>query len=58
MAQSIRPDFGSGHELTVCGIEPHVGLCAGGMEPAWDFFLPPLSAPPPLMLSLSLKINK
>ena len=51
MAQSVERlthDFGSGHDLTVRGIEPHVGLCADSMEPAWDS----------LSLSLSIKINK
>ena len=39
VAQSVkRPtlDFGSGHDLTVCESEPHVWLCAGSVEPAWD----------------------
>ena len=55
-------DFGSGHGLTVCGIEPHVRLCTDSTKPAWD--APPLSisALPPPLLSLSLflllKINK
>ena len=48
-------DFGSGHDLTVCGIEPHIGLHADSTEPAWDFLSPSLSALPS---SLSLKINK
>ena len=37
VAQSIKHptlDFGSGHDLTVRGIEPRVGLCAYSMEPA------------------------
>ena len=28
--------LGSGHDLTVHEIEPHVGLCADSVEPAWD----------------------
>ena len=39
MAQSVKHltlDFGSGHDLTVRDIEPHVGLCADLKEPAWD----------------------
>ena len=54
VAQSVEHlslDFGSGHDLTVCDIEPHVGLCADSAEPAWDS----LSASPPLALALSLK---
>ena len=35
--------------------EPHIGLCAGRSEPAWDSLSPSLSAPPPLMRSLSHK---
>ena len=46
-------DSGSGHDLTVCGLEPHVGLCADSTEPASD---PPfLSLSAPLVLSLSQK---
>ena len=47
-------DFGSGHDLTVRGIKPHVGLHVDSMDPTWDS----LSAPPPLMLMLSLSQNK
>ena len=45
-------DTGSGHDLAVREIEPHVGLCLG--------FSLPHSLPLPylLSLSLSLKINK
>ena len=43
-------------------IEPHIGLCADGAEPAWDSLSLSLSlsAPSPLAHSgfLSLKINK
>ena len=53
---------GSGHDLTVCEFEPPVGLCADSSEPGVCFrFHAALSAPPPLMLSISLfllsKIN-
>ena len=67
MAQSVgASDFGSGRDLTVCEFEPHVGLCPVGlcpeslsMEPASDSVSPSLSAPPPVVLCLSLsKINK
>ena len=33
---SIWLDFSSGHDLIVCEIEPHTGLCADSTEPAWD----------------------
>ena len=36
-------DFGSGHDLTVCGFEPHIGLCTDSMETAWDSVSLPLS---------------
>ena len=42
-------DFGSGRDLTVGEIWPHVGLCADSVEPAWDSLAPSLSAPPPLV---------
>ena len=63
MAQLVEPPalgFGSGPDLAVRGIEPHVGLCADSVEPAWVSLSPSLSAPPLLALSLplSLKINK
>ena len=61
MVQPVkRPtlDFSSGHDLTVHEFEPHIGLCADSVEPAWDSPFLSLSVPLPLMLSLSLKINK
>ena len=62
MAQSVKsPTLGfySGHDLTVCDFEPRDGLCADSTEPAWDCLSLPLSAPPPITLSVSLsKINK
>ena len=53
MAQSVKHptlDLGSGHDLTVCEFEPHVGLCADNTEPVSDFVSPSLC----LSLSLSL----
>ena len=41
----------------VCEIEPHVGLCAENVETAWDSLYLSLSAPPPIMLSLSLFLS-
>ena len=57
MAQSVKYptlDFGSGHDLMVCEIEPHLQLCADITELAWNSLSPFLS----VSLSLSLKINK
>ena len=55
MAQSVKHltlGFGSGRDLVVPGIEPHIGLCAGSPDPAWDSLSN--SAAPLLALSLSL----
>ena len=46
MAQSVEPltlGFIPGHDLTVLGIEPHIGPCADSTEPAWDSLSPFLS---------------
>ena len=51
-------DFDSGHDLMVCGIEPHMGLHADSSGPAWDSHSLPPSLSVSLCLSLSLKINK
>ena len=59
VAQSVKCltlGFDSGHDLTVRGFEPHLGLCVDGMEPAWDSLSLPFSLPLPC--SLSLKTNK
>ena len=50
--QRLTLDFGSGHDLTVRGIEPHVRLCADSEELAGDFLSPALC--PYLVLSFSL----
>ena len=49
-------DFSSGHNLTVCGFQPHVGLCTNSTEHAQDSLSLPLSAP--TLLARSLKINE
>ena len=57
MAQSVKrltPAFGSGHDLTVCEVEPCAGLGADSVEPALDSLSLPLSAPSLHVLSLSL----
>ena len=62
-------DFGSGYDLTVHEIEPHVRLLTDSMEPAsyslslsFSLSVSPLPAPAPLVhvlsLSLSLSQNK
>ena len=50
MAQSAECPtlgFGSGRDVTVCGLEPRVGLCTDSLEPAWDSLPLPLSRPLP-----------
>ena len=52
-------DFGSGHDLTVHEMKPHIELCADSGEPVWNY----VSALPTLLslmhaCALSLKINK
>ena len=55
VAQSVKRmtlDFVSGHDLTVCEFEPHIGLCPDSVEPAWVSVSPlSLSLPPPLSFS-------
>ena len=34
LVESLTVVFGSGHDLTVSGFEPQVGLCAGSAKPA------------------------
>ena len=63
VVQSVKRltlDFGSGHDLMVCEIEPHVESHFGNAEPAWDSLSPSLSLypSPTYALFLSLKITK
>ena len=64
MAQSVRRltlDLSSGHDLTVGGFEPHVGLHSDSVEPGWGSLSLPLSLLLPcsysLCLSFSLSLN-
>ena len=56
----VESDFGSGHDLVVCGFRPMLGsvLTAQSLELASDSVSPSLSAPPLLALCLSLSKNK
>ena len=60
VAQTIKHplDFGSGHGLTVSGIQPHDRLCTQSVEPAWDSLSAPLPLTRMLSLPLSLSQNK
>ena len=56
VAQSVKRatlGFGSGRDLMAHEFEPHIGLHADSMEPAWDSLSPSLSDPP-----LSVSQNK
>ena len=55
LGKHLTLDFGSGHDLSVLGIEPSVGLCADSAEPAWDSLSP--LCPSPLTHTLSLKLT-
>ena len=57
LVEHLTLDFGSGHDLWVREIEPCVQLYADSTEPAWDSLSPSLTAPPLLILSLSLSIS-
>ena len=50
-------DFGSGHDLLVHEVEPHVGFCAASTNPGWDSLSPPLSVSPLLVRLLSLSLS-
>ena len=60
-AQSVKCptlDFSSGHDLTVCEIEPCVGLCTDSMEPVWDSLSPSLCPSPTHTHGLPLSQNE
>ena len=49
-------NFGSGHDLMVCGFKPHIWLCTDSVESAGDSLSFPLSLPLPThTFSLSQK---
>ena len=53
------PNFGSGHDLTVCGFKPRVRLCADSSDPGACFgFCVSLSLCPSPSCTLSLKNKK
>ena len=57
LVKHLALDFSSGRDLMVCGFEPHVELCSGSVEPAWDSLFPPLSLPLPHSYTLSLFLS-
>ena len=62
VTQSVEPlDISSGHDLTVCGLKPRIGLCVDrsllGILPLSLSLCPSLAFVHPLFLSLSLSQN-
>ena len=60
VAQSVKHltlDFGSGHDLTVHELEPHIGLWVDSVGAAWDYLSLPLSLPLPCSCSVSLHLE-
>ena len=56
---SYISDFGSGHDLTVRGFQPHIRLCADGSEPEVFFgFCVSLSLCPTPTCTLPLSLSK
>ena len=50
--------FGSGYDLMVSEIEPHMGLYLGSVEPTWDSLSLSLCPSPAHTLYISLKISE
>ena len=60
VAQSVKHlilGFSSGHDLTICEFESHIGLCSDSMEPAWDSLFFSLFLHPPACV-LNKQTNK
>ena len=60
VAESVKLltlDLGSGHDLTVHGLEPHIWPCPDSAVPDWDSLSPFLSLPLPHSCSLSLSLS-
>ena len=51
-------DFGSGHDLTISGTEPNIGLYTDSMKPVWNWVSLPHSPSLPLFPSVSNKLKK
>ena len=56
--EHLTLDFGSGHDLMVCGIKPCVRLRDDSTEPAWDCLSLSLPLPHSYMHTYYVKINK
>ena len=58
LVKRLTLDFSSGHDLTVQETEYRIRLSVDSTEPLWNSLSSSLPAPPLLVLSLSLFINK
>ena len=56
LVKGVMLDFGSGHDLTVGKFKYRISIFANTAEPAWES--PFLSAPPLLMISLSVSLSR
>ena len=54
LVKHLALDFGSAHDLTVCGFEPHIGLDADSTEPGWGSLSLSFSALPLFTLYFSV----
>ena len=52
LVKCLTLDLSAGHDLTLRGFEPHVGLCADSEGPAWDSLSSSLCHFPACTLSL------
>ena len=57
LVKRLTLGFGSVHNLTVCGFEPHIGLCTDSVEPAQESLSLPLPFPCSHALSQNRQIN-
>ena len=55
----LSTDLSSGHDSPVCGFEPHIGLCAGSLEPGacFRFCVSLFSLPIPCSWTRSLSLS-
>ena len=58
LIECLTPDFSSGHNLVIHGIELGVRLCVDSVETAWDSLLPSLFTTPSLVISVSLSVSQ
>ena len=55
LVKCVTVDLSSGHDLTICGVKPHIRLSAESMETSWDSVS--LSLTLPISLTVSKQMN-